>query len=138
MTVLTRSGWVKFTLDKPQDSVDILCECFAVDNARHFANREEALPTVVVVGLADVVDDAGDGVVEQDSVLRKHALDVLIHDWDQLDALLLDEGATSCLVQLGHHLHDSTSFFLATKKTKVASLRVNQKQSKQQLTKKKC
>ena len=85
-------------LDEAKDAVDISYEDVAVDDGGHATDAEEALSTVLVVRLPDVVDDACDGVLKQVSVSGEDLLNVLVHDWNQLDAFLFDEGIASVLI----------------------------------------
>ena len=112
MPVLAGGRRLDLRLDQAQDPIHVPYEGVAVDDACHAPDGQEALAAVLVIGLADITDDASDGVFEPLAVLREDPSDVLVHDWNQLDALLLDEGVAGRLVQIHHLLHDDWPLIL--------------------------
>ena len=73
------------------------------------------MAAVLVVRQLDVVYDVCYRTFKQLPVPRKDVLDVLIHDWDQFNAFLLDEAASSIFVQLCHFLHNHQALILNQK-----------------------
>ena len=65
------------------------------------------MATVLVIGKSDVVDDACDGSVEKLLVSLEHMLDILVHDWHQFNALLLDKRVASRIRCQHHHFLDN-------------------------------
>ena len=98
MAILT-SGWrLDFDLDESKNAVHISNKGLTVYIARHSPNRQETLTSILIVGLSYVVDDALDSVLKEITVPSEHWLDVLIHDRNKLNALLLDQGIPCRLI----------------------------------------
>ena len=64
MAIFAGCGWLDLLLNKAKDAVDISYEDVAIDYGGHTTDAEEALATVFVVRLPDVVDDARDSVLK--------------------------------------------------------------------------
>lgn len=92
MPILASRGRLNLLLDQSQDAIDVSYKCLAVDDSSHSANCQESLTSVFVAWLANVVDYASNGVLQELLITCKDMLDVLVHDWDQLYALFLDQG----------------------------------------------
>ena len=80
MTVLTCCRLFDLLLDQTKDVVDVADKDFSVDDGCHAPYAQEALPTVLVSWLSDIIDDASDGVLKQVLVTREDVLYVFIHD----------------------------------------------------------
>lgn len=64
MPVLTGSWLLYLLLDQMQDTINIANEDLPINNGCHTADTKEALASVLVVGLPDIIDDARDGIFE--------------------------------------------------------------------------
>lgn len=112
MAIFASCRWLDLLLNKAKDAIDISYEDFAINDGGHATDAEEALPTVLVVWLPDVVDDACDCILEQVSVAREHLLYILVHNWNELNAFLFDEGIASVLIEGHYFSHNRRSLIL--------------------------
>ena len=65
MAVLTCCRLFNLLLDQTKDVVDIADKDFSVNDGCHAPDAQEALPTVLVSRLSDIIDDSSDGVLKQ-------------------------------------------------------------------------
>ena len=90
MSILTRRRRLNLLLYQPQYAIHISKESLSIDDARHAPDRQKALPSVLVAGLPYIIYDSSDRVLKQCFVACKDMLDILVHNWYQLNALLFD------------------------------------------------
>ena len=112
MAVLACSRLFNLLLDQVQQVIDVANEDLAINDSCHAPYAQETLPTVLVVRLPDVINNACNRVFKEVLVTREHVFNVLVHDGHQLDALLLYVGIARRLIESHHFIHNRLAIVL--------------------------